>query len=173
MERKSAFCFQLWEGTLVLLLMEIVCPENTVQWSSQNKLSILLHFRIGKHSPSCLGKERSVESQLLCCSHFPFAVATFHQQISYHFGISSMQHKEHRIFFPLHCVVPRVILKLMDKERNTSRLFWLTVFTSLVKASGTCWKLRVTVLPSMAPWTLWISLWSPYLAFIEFFIIFC
>lgn len=33
---------------------------------------------------------------------------------------------------------PKASLKLMDKERNTTRLFLLTVFKSQVKASGTC-----------------------------------
>lgn len=175
MGRKSAFCFQLWEGTLVLLLMEIVCVENTVQLSSQNKLSMLLHFRIGKHSPSCLGKERSVESQLFCCLHFAFAVTTFHQQISYRFGISSVQHKEHRIFFPFAFLESQESSWNWWTKRETQADYFIDCFQvsgqskwHLLKACCHCAALR----GSLCTGTLNI-LWSPYLAFIEFCIIFC
>lgn len=133
----------------MLLLMEIVCPENTVQLSSQNKLSILLHFRIGKHSPSCLGKERSVESQLFCCSHFPFAVATFHQQMSYHFGISSVQHKGHRIFFPFALCNPKSHLEIDGQREKHKQIIFIDCFQvcaqskwHLLKACCHCAALR-------------------------------
>lgn len=142
MEKTSAPCFQLWMGTLMLLLMEVAL-------SSQNKLLVLLHFRFWKHSPSCLGEERSVESQLFCCSNFHFVVTIFHQQISYHFGVSSTQHKEPRLFFHSLSVVLEASLKLMGKERSRASLFSLTLFKSLVKASGACCKLVLTGLQAM------------------------
>lgn len=112
---------------------------------------------------------------------FPLlSLPTFHQQISYHFGISLCSIKITEFSSLLHCVVPRVSLKLMDKERNTSRL--LTVFRSLVKAVALAEMLSLccrqclpapltcvcaSLCGSLCTGTLWISLWSPYLAFIE------
>lgn len=126
---------------------------------------MLLHFRIGKHSPSCLGKERSVESQLFCCSHFPFAVTTFHQQISYHFGISSVQHKEHRIFFPFTLCSPKSLLEIDGQREKHKQIIFIDCFQvsgqskwHLLKACCHCAPLTVvSMLPSVAPFVLGLS----------------
>lgn len=123
---------------------------------------MLLHFRVGKHSPSCLGEGRSVESQLFCCSHFPFAVTTFHQQISYHFGISSVQHKEHGIFFPFMLCSPKCLLEIDGQREKHKQIIFIDCFQvsgqskwHLLKAHCHCAAGRLLLSqlsPCLLPW---------------------
>lgn len=131
---------------------------------------MLLHFRVGKHSPSCLGEGRSVESQLFCCSHFPFAVTTFHQQISYHFGISPVQHKEYGVFFPFMLCSPKCLLEIDGQREKHKQIIFIDCFQvsgqskwHLLKACCHCAAGRpaalavVSVPPSVAPFVLGLS----------------
>lgn len=122
--KKVCLLFPAVRGALVLLLMEI------------NKLSILLHFSIEKHFPSYLGKERRVESQLFCCSHFPFAFpANFSPANQLSFWHQSVQHKDHRIFFPFTLCSPKSVLEI-DGQREKHKQI-IDCFQVSGQSSGT------------------------------------